>query len=255
MMFDKEINPNGHEIIEGVEFEEMMYMPHYFSADNNTIKSNPKVIAFSVNNAHLKFKTDNGVFSKNFLDRGTEVLLNFLEIEENTNTVLDLGCGYGTIGVYINKTYNISVDMVDINQRAIDLSVHNVELNNTEANVFKSDGFSNIKNKQGQLIKLILGSRVMTEGFSMKNVSSVFILDASFTMGKIEQIIGRAIRWCSHLKVMNKNNLYIGILTGTSMDSIDCGIFDFDSRYKLTIINDKVKINLATGSVAEYFGV
>ena len=122
-------------------------MTHYFSEDNNTLKSNPQVIAFSINNTPLKFKTDNGVFSKSSLDRGTEVLLRYLEIEDSVKTCLDLGCGYGTIGVYINKTYNISVDMVDINQRAIDLSVHNVELNNTEANVFKSDGFSNIKNK------------------------------------------------------------------------------------------------------------
>ena len=127
-------------------------MTHYFSEDNNTLKSNPQVIAFSINNTPLKFKTDNGVFSKSSLDRGTEVLLRYLEIEDSVKTCLDLGCGYGTIGVYINKTYNISVDMVDINQRAIDLSVHNVELNNTEANVFKSDGFSNIKNKYDLIV-------------------------------------------------------------------------------------------------------
>ena len=127
-------------------------MTHYFSEDNNTLKSNPQVIAFSVNNTPLKFKTDVGVFSKNNLDRGTEVLLKYLEVDGSVKTVLDLGCGYGTIGVYMNKRYDVEVDMVDINQRAIDLSVHNVKLNNTKANVFKSNGFENVNNKYDLII-------------------------------------------------------------------------------------------------------
>jgi len=127
-------------------------MTHYFSEDNNTLKSNPQVIAFSVNNTPLKFQTDNGVFSKNNFDRGTEVLLKYLDVDSSVKTVLDLGCGYGTIGIYVNKRYGLEVDMVDINQRAIDLSIHNVELNNVEANVFKSDGFSNIKMKYDLII-------------------------------------------------------------------------------------------------------
>ena len=127
-------------------------MTHYFSEDNDTLKSNPQVIAFSVNNTPLKFKTDNGVFSKKSLDRGTQILLKYLEVKESVKTCLDLGCGYGSIGVYINKRYNISVDMVDINQRAIDLSIENVTLNNAEANVFKSDGFINVKDKYDLII-------------------------------------------------------------------------------------------------------
>lgn len=127
-------------------------MTHYFSEDNDTLKSNPQVIAFSVNNTPLKFKTDNGVFSKKSLDRGTQILLKYLEVKESVKTCLDLGCGYGSIGVYINKRYNISVDMVDINQRAIDLSIENVTLNNAEAKVFKSDGFINVKDKYDLII-------------------------------------------------------------------------------------------------------
>jgi len=127
-------------------------MTHYFSEDNNTLKSNPQVIAFSVNSTPLKFQTDNGVFSKNNFDRGTEVLLKYLVVDSSVKTVLDLGCGYGTIGIYMNKRYELEVDMVDINQRAIDLSIHNVELNNVAANVFKSDGFGNIEKKYNLII-------------------------------------------------------------------------------------------------------
>jgi len=144
-------------------------MTHYFSEDNNTLKSNPQVIAFSVNNTPLKFKTDNGVFSKNNLDRGTKVLLQYLDIDESVKTVLDLGCGYGTIGVYINKKYDIEVDMVDINQRAIDLSIHNIELNNAKAIAFKSDGFKDIKNKYDLIITnppIRVGKKMIYEFFS-----------------------------------------------------------------------------------------
>lgn len=127
-------------------------MTHYFSEDNNTLKSNPSVIAFSVNNTQLKFKTDHGVFSRNNLDRGTEILLNYLEVDDSVKRVLDLGCGYGTVGVYVSKRYEVEVDMVDINQRAIELSIHNVELNNVKANVYKSDGLDGVKGNYDLII-------------------------------------------------------------------------------------------------------
>jgi len=68
--------------------------------------------------------------------------------------------------------------------------------------------YSNIKNKEGKYIKLLLGSSVLTSGFSLKNVGSVQIIEAPYTLGKVEQIVGRGIRWCSHINVMNINNMY-----------------------------------------------
>ena len=127
-------------------------MVHYFSEDNDNLKSNPQVIAFSANNTPLKFNTDNGVFSKSGFDRGTEILLKYLVVNKSYKTALDLGCGYGVIGIYLNKAYNLTVDMVDINKRAIDLSKANVELNAATANVFISDGFTNINKKYDLVI-------------------------------------------------------------------------------------------------------
>ena len=68
--------------------------------------------------------------------------------------------------------------------------------------------YSNIKNKEGKNIKLLLGSKVLTSGFSLKNVGSVQIIEAPYTLGEVEQIVGRGIRWCSHMDVMNINNMY-----------------------------------------------
>ena len=68
--------------------------------------------------------------------------------------------------------------------------------------------FSNLVNKEGENIKLVLGSKVMNEGLSLKNVKSVHILDVYFNFGRVDQIVGRAIRWCSHYDLMSENNLY-----------------------------------------------
>lgn len=127
-------------------------MVHYFSEDNDNLKSNPKMIAFSVNNTPLKFHTDNGVFSKGNFDRGTEILLNYLDVKESHKTALDLGCGYGVVGIYLNKAHNIAVDMVDINKRAIELAKANVKLNNVKANVFSSNICENVKSKYDLII-------------------------------------------------------------------------------------------------------
>jgi len=127
-------------------------MSHYFSENNDKLKSNPQVIAFSVKNTPLKFNTDNGVFSKNNFDRGTEVLLKYYEFNENHKTCLDLGCGYGVIGIYLNLVHNLEVDMVDVNKRAVELAKSNVLLNNSKANVFYSDGLNEITNKYDLII-------------------------------------------------------------------------------------------------------
>ncbi len=119
-------------------------MPHYYSENNDTLKSNPKEIAFSVNGTNMKFTTDYGVFSKDRFDIGTEILLKYLTISNEVKRVLDLGCGYGVIGTYLGKVYQLDIDMVDINKRAIELSKKNIALNDVVANVFQSDGFSNI---------------------------------------------------------------------------------------------------------------
>jgi hypothetical protein len=68
--------------------------------------------------------------------------------------------------------------------------------------------FNTIDNKEGRFVKLILGSKVMNEGISMKNVGEVHILDVYFNFSKVDQVVGRAIRWCSHYKLMSQNNMF-----------------------------------------------
>ena len=127
-------------------------MSQYFDNDNN-IKSERKIIKFNFNNKVFSIYSDNGVFSKDRFDYGTRVLLNSVDVDKLFGNVLDLGCGLGVVGIILG-TFNkgINIDMVDINERAIDLAKNNLVLNNIKANVFVSDIYSNIDNKYDFII-------------------------------------------------------------------------------------------------------
>ena len=99
------------------------------------------------------FLTDNGVFSKDGLDFGSRLLLESIPLEEVGGKVLDMGCGYGVLGIVINKLTGASVDMVDVNLRALHLSELNCKENNsTNINVFESNTYSNIDSKYSCII-------------------------------------------------------------------------------------------------------
>lgn len=66
--------------------------------------------------------------------------------------------------------------------------------------------FNNTENRDGKLIKFILGSRVMNEGITLKNVKQIHILDVHWNLGRVYQVIGRAIRRCVHYSLMNEEN-------------------------------------------------
>lgn len=127
-------------------------MSQYFDNDKN-IKSERKIIKFNFDNKVFSIYSDNGVFSKDRFDYGTRVLLNSVDIDKLSGNVLDLGCGLGVVGIILG-TFNkgINIDMVDINERAIDLAKNNLVFNNVKANVFVSDIYSNIDNKYDFII-------------------------------------------------------------------------------------------------------
>ena len=144
-------------------------MSQYFDNDKN-IKSERKIIKFNFDNKVFSIYSDNGVFSKDRFDYGTRVLLNSVDIDKLSGNVLDLGCGLGVVGIILG-TFNkgINIDMVDINERAIDLAKNNLVLNNVKANVFVSDIYSNIDNKYD----FIITNPPIRAG---KNVIRVFLL-------------------------------------------------------------------------------
>jgi len=123
-------------------------MAHYFTNDN--IKSEEKTFTCKIKGFELEFMVDNGVFSKKGLDYGTRTLLE--SIDEINGDVLDFGCGYGPIGIYLAKAFNAEVDMIDVNLRSLNLAKKNALNNNVKVNIFESDIYENISKKYDYII-------------------------------------------------------------------------------------------------------
>lgn len=139
-------------------------MSHYFT--NDKVKSNEKIINIKIKNEELKFIVDNGVFSKKGLDFGTRTLLESINIEKLKGDILDFGCGYGPVGIFIARKTNLKIDMVDINERALALSRKNAKLNNTEVNIFQTNIYSNINKKYDYIITnppIRVGKKILYE--------------------------------------------------------------------------------------------
>ena len=91
----------------------------------------------------FQFYTDAGVFSKKMIDYGSQVLLSALDLEAG-KTLLDVGCGYGPLGISLAKVQGVKVTMIDINSRAIDLARQNAQRNKVEATIFQSNIYENV---------------------------------------------------------------------------------------------------------------
>ena len=126
-------------------------MGQYF--DNDKLPSKMvKTESFVLDNKFI-FYTDNGVFSKDGLDFGSRLLLESIPLEEVGGKVLDMGCGYGVIGIVINKLINANVEMVDVNLRAIHLCEINIKENHcNNICVYESNVYENVNSKYTSII-------------------------------------------------------------------------------------------------------
>ena len=125
-------------------------MSHYFTNDIN-LKHNVDKKNVVINGKEFTFFTDNGVFSKKGLDFGTRTLLESLP-NDLKGDILDFGCGYGPIGIYLKKVYDCNIDMLDVNERSANLAKKNAELNDVEVNIFLSDIYSNVNKKYDYIV-------------------------------------------------------------------------------------------------------
>ena len=114
---------------------------HYYTRVPQS-ESKPVGCEFTYRGIPLTFQTDAGVFSKGEVDTGTRLLLEALP-EEMTGDILDLGCGWGVIGISIARKWpETRVTMADVNTRALDLSRENAKRNKAEVICIESDGMA-----------------------------------------------------------------------------------------------------------------
>ncbi|HHG7448383.1 TPA: class I SAM-dependent methyltransferase [Streptococcus pneumoniae] len=99
----------------------------------------------------MTFLTDAGVFSKKMVDFGSQLLLKCLDVNQG-ETVLDVGCGYGPLGLSLVKVYGVQATMVDINTRALDLAQRNAEKNNAKATIFQSNIYARVQGRFDHVI-------------------------------------------------------------------------------------------------------
>ena len=121
-------------------------MAHYFDNDSK-IESKKREISIDLNGEKYSFISDNGVFSKGEVDYGSIALLKVLLTKNINGRVLDVGCGYGTIGLILAKNFHqTECTLVDINLRACALACENAKrwkLNNVQ--IFESNIFEKVE--------------------------------------------------------------------------------------------------------------
>ena len=118
-------------------------MGQYF--DNAKLSSNMQKYDVIIKNCKLTLFLDNGVFSKSKLDFGTRLLLETIPLDNISGDILDVGCGYGPIGLFLAKMTDSNVDMCDVNKRALHLSLIASKFNKLKnVNIFESNCYSSV---------------------------------------------------------------------------------------------------------------
>lgn len=125
---------------------------HYYS-ERPTVNSDRHIIEETLRGRKYKFTTDAGVFSKKGVDFGSKLLIEIMEIGLNDN-VLDVGCGYGPIGLSAAAiAASGTVTMVDMNQRALELVRINAQANGiTNIKVLQSDALAAVKHDKFDVV-------------------------------------------------------------------------------------------------------
>ena len=129
-------------------------MAHYFDLDPS-LASKERMIEFFIDNRTITLISDNGVFSKNKIDEGSLAFLKVIVPLRLSGKILDLGCGYGPIGLTIAMTsQQARVDLADINTRALALCEKNAELLglSQRVTVLQSDVYKNIEGKYDSIV-------------------------------------------------------------------------------------------------------
>ncbi len=121
---------------------------HYFTK-KPVSKLKVREITAIINKKEFSFTTASGVFGKEKADKGTILLIENCIIEDKEDfSILDLGCGYGIIGICLKKNYPLTdITCSDINERAVNITQKNAIKNKVEIKALQSDIFENIDEK------------------------------------------------------------------------------------------------------------
>lgn len=128
-------------------------MANHYYTNKPDVRHDEQTFTFELRGASFRFVTDAGVFSRERIDFGSVLLIETMQIPADAR-VLDVGCGYGPIGLAAAKlAAQGSVTMIDINERAVALARRNAEMNGIHnATIEVSDLYEKVKDQQFDVI-------------------------------------------------------------------------------------------------------
>lgn len=125
-------------------------MDHYYTSTPSS-ESNRETWEQKIDGKNFTYTTDAGVFSKNQIDVGSEVLMTTAaKVDFPKGNLLDVGCGYGPVGIYLAQAFpQRQIEMIDVNERALGLAEINAEANKvSNVDIYLSDLFEQVENKE-----------------------------------------------------------------------------------------------------------
>lgn len=120
---------------------------HYYTSKPSADKNEKKIEA-RLKGQQMTFTTDSGVFSRDRVDFGSKVMIEAIDERAfSTQEVLDVGCGYGPVGLSLAKANpSLHIDMIDVNERALELAKKNAELNGvSNVSIFLSSIYEQVE--------------------------------------------------------------------------------------------------------------
>ena len=122
-------------------------MSNQYFENNPALKDEAITINYYFKGTNLLFNSNSGVFSKRSVDYGTSLLLQSIKLSGG-ETILDVGCGIGIIGITLAKMYpQTKIEMIDVNQKALKLTNDNIKTNNVKnAICYESNIYQNVQN-------------------------------------------------------------------------------------------------------------
>lgn len=196
------------------------------------------LIKINWNDIELEFKTSEQVFSPQGLDRGTKAMLSIINFQKE-DKVLDLGCGYGPVGIIAAKIIGSeNVTLCDVSEEAVALAKENAIHNGVkEVAILQSDGLNHIEE----------------DNFTLILSNPPYHVDFNVPKGFIEQgfkklTIGGKMIMVTKRKEWYKNKL-ISVFGGVKIDEID-GYYVFIAE-KRSSLNVKTKSKEKTNTLSK----
>ncbi len=171
-------------------------MGHYYKSGPG---GRPNVVGAVLRGIPLVFEVPKGLFSSDKVDKGTELLAEFLEIPEE-GKVLDVGCGYGVLGILMAKLNpKLDVYMVDINPKAVEACKRNAELNDVKVHVFQGNLYEPLDEAGIRDFATIVSNPPLAAGREVVKEIIVGAKDRLVKGGSLQIVMAAGGKWAEEL--------------------------------------------------------